>query len=75
MFRSTITASGIHFALSSNQSGRLELLAPDGKIIASKAFPAGTTELLMPTPNGAGILDARLVQGTRMETAKIFVTH
>lgn len=75
MFRSSITASGIHFALSSNEAGRLELLAPDGRNIASKAFPAGTTELLMPTPKGAGVLDARLIQGTRVETAKIFVTR
>lgn len=67
------TSSGFRFALSNNDAGQILLLASDGKVVASSTFPAGTANLDVSAPAIAGVYEARVVQGDRLESAKIVV--
>ncbi|QQS03934.1 MAG: 1,4-beta-xylanase [Fibrobacterota bacterium] len=67
------TSSGTRFALTSRSAGVVQLLSLDGRILASRSFPEGTAEVQVPETKASGIVQARVVQGDRIETSN-FVT-
>ena len=69
------TASGTRFGLPSRAAGLIQLLSLDGRIVASRSFPEGTSEVLMPETAASGIVEARVVQGDRIETTKIVTSR
>jgi hypothetical protein len=54
---------GIHISLPSENPGRLELLAPDGRLLDSRSVPGGTKEFKLGTPARSGLMVVKLVQG------------
>ncbi|MEK7393380.1 MAG: glycoside hydrolase family 30 beta sandwich domain-containing protein, partial [Fibrobacterota bacterium] len=69
------TASGTRFGLPSRAAGLIQLLSLDGRIVASRSVPEGTSEVLMPETAASGIVEARVVQGDRIETTKIVTSR
>lgn len=73
--RAIRTATGMRFELSSRSAGVVQLLSLDGRVLASRSFPEGTSEVLIAEPMAYGIVEARVVQGDRIESTKIVTSR
>lgn len=69
------TATGMRFELSSRSAGVVQLLSLDGRVLASRSFPEGTSEVLIAEPMAYGIVEARVVQGDRIESTIIVTSR
>lgn len=73
--RAARTAAGIRLDWDSRQAGTVQLITLDGRVAASRAFPAGTSGIVLPEPPGAAVLEARVVQGDRSDLTEIVTTR
>ncbi len=66
--------NGYRVLLPSKDAGRLELLTLNGQVLASRAIPQGSSELLLgKLPARSGLLLVRMVTGAEAKTAPLFV--
>ncbi|MBN2036419.1 MAG: glycoside hydrolase family 30 protein [Chitinispirillaceae bacterium] len=71
--RITCKEDGYRIALSSRESGRIELLSLTGRVLESRALPQGSREMLLrKQASHAGLLLVRVVCGGKTETARLF---
>jgi len=58
--------------LPSQEPGHVEIRTISGRLLESRAIPAGASEAFLGFPTGDGIYLARVVQGESIHTAKLF---
>ena len=62
---------GYKITLSSQAAGRIELLTPAGRMLASREIAQGSREVMLPRQSTTGLLIVRAIIGSEVTTAQL----